>query len=108
MVRLGHIPAVVALLLLQSVAQAQGVGPPDEAAVIAAMPRLPFWMTWTVILFEREEILPGDWKCSILYRDSLNLGWFVLPLGPIRIQDVYFDRRSGEPGAGIPRAPVRK
>ena len=72
--------------------------PPDEANVLRALPRPAVKGVAEVfhddISITSEEVRPGRWKCTVHYKETLQLRWLNIQLRPTnRVEVVYLTRQ---------------
>jgi hypothetical protein len=72
--------------------------PPDEGKVLRTLPKLPR-AGFTEIFRDdisvvSEEVRPGHWKCTVHYKETLQLRWLNVRLKPTnRVEIVYLTRQ---------------
>jgi hypothetical protein len=62
--------------------------PPADAAVLRALVRPPAGVSRDDIVLVKEQVKPGQWKCTASYSESIRLPWFRVPLGK-KVQSVF-------------------
>jgi hypothetical protein len=64
------------------IAQAQPAPePPSDASVLRALSRPPAGVVRDDIVFTKEQVRPGTWRCTAYYTESMRLPRAVVPLG---------------------------
>jgi hypothetical protein len=67
------------------------VEPPGDAAVLRALARPAAGVCRDDIVIVKEQVGPGQWKCTAYYTESIWLPWGRVPLGN-RVQVVLIPR----------------
>jgi hypothetical protein len=73
--------------------------PPDDAAVLRALPRLPAAVTRDHVCIVKEQVKPGPWKCTVYYTEAARLPWGRIPLGK-KVQSVFIEPARAVATAG--------
>src|SRR5262249_6262309 len=71
--------------------QAQPAAEPSgDAAVLRALSRPPAGAFRDEIVLVKEQVMPGQWKCTAYYTESVRLPWGWVPLGR-KVQSVFIE-----------------
>lgn len=65
--------------------------PPPDSYIIGFLEQPHPWVTRTVESIEREEINQGRWKCTVIYRDGINLFQGRIRFSTMAIHIIYID-----------------